>query len=191
MKNNILNAMSRLTTKKRNRLLLKITGWPRIGFLSEVFEDAKFIHVIRDGRAVANSLINVDFWRGWEGPEKWRWGSLSKIHQDEWYNHNQSFIVLAAIQWKILMDAAEKAKIHVDTSRIMEVRYEELCAEPIPLFRKIAEFCEIEWSDYFEARLKRYKLRNTNSKYKQKLSLQQQEILNNVLGDYLRRFGYL
>ena len=191
MKQNILNAMSQLTTKKRNRLLLKITGWPRIGFLSEVFEDAKFIHVIRDGRAVANSLINVGFWRGWGGPEKWRWGPLSKKHQDEWHNHNQSFIALAAIQWKILMDASETAKKYVEKSRIMEIRYEELCAEPIALLREIAEFCEIEWNGYFEARLKRYNLRNSNFKYREELSLQQQEVLNNVLADYLRKFGYL
>ncbi|MGD9973886.1 MAG: sulfotransferase, partial [Desulfatirhabdiaceae bacterium] len=62
MKHNILNAMSRLITRKRHTLLLKITGWPGIGFLSEIFHDAKFIHVIRDGRAVAYSLINAGFW---------------------------------------------------------------------------------------------------------------------------------
>lgn len=191
MKNNIINAMSKLTTEKRNRLLLKITGWPRIGFLSEVFDDAKFIHVIRDGRAVANSLINVGFWQGWGGPEKWRWGPLSTIHQEEWNNHNQSFIVLAAIQWKILMDAAEKAKKHLEKSRILEVKYEELCSKPISLFMEIAKFCEIEWNDYFEARLKKYNLRNTNTKYKQELSLLQQKELSKVLDGYLKRYGYL
>lgn len=191
MKNNIINAISRLTTEKRNRLLLKITGWPRIGFLSEVFDDAKFIHVIRDGRAVANSLINVGLWRGWGGPEKWRWGPLSTIHMEVWNNHNQSFIVLAAIQWKILMDAVEEAKKHLDRSRILEVKYEELCSRPISLFMEVAKFCEIEWNDYFEARLKKYNLINTNTKYKQELSLQQQKELSNVLDGYLKRFGYL
>ena len=190
-KNNIFDAMSRLTTKKRNRLLIKITGWPRTGFLEQVFDNAKFIHVIRDGRAVANSLINVGFWRGWEGPEKWRWGPLSAIHQDEWKNHNQSFIVLAAIQWKILMDAVEKAKEHLEKSCILEVRYEELCSNPISLFKEVVKFCEIEWNDYFEAKLKKYNLRNTNTKYKKELSLQQQKELSSVLDGYLKKFGYL
>jgi hypothetical protein len=37
-KKHVPRTMSRILTEKRDRLLLKITGWPRIGFLSEVFE---------------------------------------------------------------------------------------------------------------------------------------------------------
>ena len=40
---------------RRPRLLCKITGWPRIGFLHAVFPKREFINVIRDGRAVASS----------------------------------------------------------------------------------------------------------------------------------------
>jgi len=191
MKRNIQTAMAQITTRKRNRLLLKITGWPRIGFLSEVFDDAKFIHVIRDGRAVANSFINIGFWRGWGGPENWRWGPLSKAYQDEWNKHDQSFIALAAIQWKILMDSAEMAKTYVEANRIMEIQYEQLCAEPIPTMREVARFCELEWNEPFEAGLRRHELLNTNFKYKEELNSRQQEILNDVLGDSLSRYGYL
>ena len=49
------------------RLLVKITGWPRMGFFHEPFPEAHFIHVYRDGRAVANSTLNIWFWRGWKG----------------------------------------------------------------------------------------------------------------------------
>jgi hypothetical protein len=37
--------MSEITTEKRDRLLLKISGWPKIGILFEIFEGAKFVHV--------------------------------------------------------------------------------------------------------------------------------------------------
>ena len=67
VKRQVRAAMGMMLTHKRNRLLLKITGWPRLGFLNEMLEDAKFIHLVRDGRAVASSL-HVDFWRGWYGP---------------------------------------------------------------------------------------------------------------------------
>jgi hypothetical protein len=190
-KNSILDAMSKMTTEKRTRLLLKITGWPRTGFLSEVFPDAKFIHVIRDGRAVANSLINVGFWRGWEGPEGWRWGPLSPAYEQEWIDHDRSFIVLAAIQWKMLMDAAEEAIKNLEPSRFLQVKYEALCARPIGLFKEVTEFCEIDWNDHFESRLNGYKLRNTNTKFQQELNRQQQEELNEVLEGYLQRYGYL
>ena len=57
-----------MLTPTADRLLIKITGWPRIGYLDEIFEDARFIHIKRDGRAVASSLLHVNFWRGWYGP---------------------------------------------------------------------------------------------------------------------------
>ena len=56
-------------TEKRDRLLLKISGWPKIGILFEIFEGAKFVHVARDGRAVVNSPLDTYFWNGWIGPE--------------------------------------------------------------------------------------------------------------------------
>ena len=63
--------MSKLLAEYRNRLLLKITRWPMIGFLLEIFEEAKFVHMMRDGRAVTNSMLNVGFGRGRGGPKNW------------------------------------------------------------------------------------------------------------------------
>ena len=77
VKQQVRTAMGSMLTPARHRLLLKITGWPRLGYLNEIFEDARFIHLVRDGRAVAASLLHVDFWRGWFGPQGWRAGLLS------------------------------------------------------------------------------------------------------------------
>ena len=76
VKKQVRAALEPMLTPSRNRLLVKITGWPRMGFLNEIFEDAKFIHIVRDGRAVASSLLHVHFWNGWHGPQSWRAGLL-------------------------------------------------------------------------------------------------------------------
>ena len=189
-KRNLPRTMAKIQTEKRNRLLLKITGWPRIGFLSEIFEDASFIHVMRDGRAVANSMLNVYFWRGWKGPQDWGWGELSPAQKDEWNEHDQSFVALAAIQWKILMDAMEKAKNTVSTERFMEIKYEDLCSDPVGQFQKVTHFCGLEWTSSFERQIRQYEPRNTNDKYKYDLTARQQSDLEEVLGEYLIRYGY-
>lgn len=187
----IIKELSRLTTNNREILLIKITGWPRTGFLLELFENAKFIHVIRDGRSVANSLISVAFWQGWTGPQNWRWGPLPEKYNDEWQKYRNSFPVLAAIQWKILMDAAEKAKKNIPPSQLLELKYEDLCNNPIEIFRSVVDFCELEWNDAFHKNLNSYSLVNTNNKYKKDLSPHQQKELNEVLHSHLDIYGYI
>ena len=61
-----------------------MTGWPRAGFLHAVFPDARYVNVIRDGRAVANSWLQMDWWLGYRGPEHWHFGPLSDEHREVW-----------------------------------------------------------------------------------------------------------
>ncbi|MBV7337970.1 sulfotransferase [Chloroflexi bacterium TSY] len=110
VKKRLPQALAQTLTPKRNRLLIKITGWPRVGFLHELFDDIKFISIVRDGRAVVNSMINVGWWWGWQGPENWRWGQLTEHQQALWERHNRSFVALAAIEWTILMEADRLAR---------------------------------------------------------------------------------
>jgi hypothetical protein len=180
-----------LVTSHRPRLLAKITGWPRLGFLHEVFPDARFVHVYRDGRAFANSLLQVDFWLGWRGPTQWRWGPLNEDQQKEWEAHGQSFVALAGIQWKILMQAMEMAKQSIPAANLMEVRYEDFAAQPIDVFRDVVAFCELEWDKRFEHALSRYRVESANHKWQDDLGAAQQRVLLAVLEADLRKYGYL
>ena len=179
-----------LVTPHRPRLLAKITGWPRLGFLHAVFPDARFVHVYRDGRAFANSLMQVDFWLGWRGPGQWRWGPLDEALQQEWEQHDRSFVALAGIQWKLLMRATEKAKQSIPASNLLEIRYEDFATRPVDTFRGVATFCGLDWDTSFERIVSNYRIENANYKWQQDLSPAQQEVLLKILGDDLRRYGY-
>ncbi len=189
-KKKVQRVMAEMLTKKRERLMIKITGWPRVGFLKEIFPDAKFIHVYRDGRAVVNSLVDVYFWSGWRGPDNWRWGDLTAEQRERWEKFGKSFVALACIEWEILMEAYDQAKQQIPQCDFMEIPYEELCQEPIKTFQKAIEFSELEWSSQFEARVKTFSLKNTNYKWQKDLSEEQQHILTECLGPTLRRYGY-
>ena len=116
-----------MLTRQRDRMLIKLTGWSRIGFLNEVFPDAKFIHIVRDGRAVASSYLHINEWqwRGWYGPASWRYGPLSPEDQAAWEASGRSFIALAGIQWRMHTRAIESARARIDPARFLEVRYED------------------------------------------------------------------
>jgi hypothetical protein len=179
-----------MLTPRRNRLLLKITGWPRIGYLNEVFEDARFIHILRDGRAVASSLLHVEFWRGWYGPQGWRAGLLSPEDQALWESYDRSFTALAGIEWRIQMRAMDAARKQLDPRLFKEVRYETFCERPMETFRDVLEFAELPESPALERAVKNEKIRSTSSRWRDDLSPSQQLILDDVLREDLQRYGY-
>jgi hypothetical protein len=174
----------------RPQLLCKITGWPRIGFLNAVYPQAKFINVIRDGRAVASSFLRMRSWRGWLGPDNWGWGPLSADQHERFQAHGCSFVALAALHWEILMDAYERAKPAIPADRLLEIRYEDLCADPIGTVRRACEFAQLEFSPHLEQQVRGFRLRSQNDKWKEGLSPAQQATLNDCIRDCLSRWGY-
>jgi hypothetical protein len=89
------------------------------------------------------------------------------------------------------MDAMERAKNAVSSERFLEIRYEDLCSDPLSQFQKVTQFCELEWTVGFERQLGKYQPKNTNNQFKYDLTAKQQSDLEEVLGDYLVRYGYL
>jgi len=183
-------AFEAMLTARRNRLLLKITGWPRLGYLNEVFQDARFIHIMRDGRAVASSLLHVDFWRGWYGPQGWRAGLLSPQDQALWERYDRSFTALAGIEWRIQMRAVEAARKQVDPGRFLEIKYESFCEQPLETFRQVLAFTELPSSSALEQAVKSARIKSTSNRWRDDLSPGQQVILDDLLREDLRRYGY-
>lgn len=184
-------ALVEVPTDKRPRISLKITGWPRLTFLAKCFPEARFVHLIRDGRAVANSFLNVKWWEGWRGPSNWRWGPLPPAYAEEWDDHDQSFVALAGIQWKIYMDAVAQAKSQLADGTLQEIRFEDYCKSPADTFETVSEFLELEPSTAFQQRLQRFPVHDVASKWQRDLSAGQQETLEKVLASHLAPNGYV
>jgi hypothetical protein len=190
MKKQVRSAMQAMLTPARHRLLLKIAGWSRIGFLKEIFPDAKFVHIVRDGRAVASSVLHVDFWRGWRGPQGWGAGMLSPEDQAAWDSTNRSFVALAGIQWQLRTRAMEKARQRIDPADFYEIKYENFCEQPVETFRRVLEFAELPQSAEFEQVIRKASIRNMSNRWRDDLTTEQQGILDTLLREDLRHYGY-
>jgi sulfotransferase family protein len=186
------SALEAMLTPKRSRFLVKLTGWSRIGFLNEIFEDAKFIHIVRDGRAVASSFLHINSWqwRGWYGPYSWRHGPLSPEDQEAWEKADRSFVALAGLQWKIHTRALEAARQAIDPARFLEVRYETFCEQPVETCRRVLEFAELPDSPAFDRHVKAASIRDMSNRWRTDLNAEQQALLTNLLRDDLLRYGY-
>jgi hypothetical protein len=146
---------------------------------------------MRDGRPVASSFLQVDWWLGWRGPTSWLWGELAPQDRSDWETHDRSFVALAGIQWRILMDALERAREPLDESNYLNIRYEELCADPVRVFQQATAFCGLDWSPAFERAIRETPLRSENEKWRRDFSPDQQRTLEAVLRTHLQRYGYL
>jgi hypothetical protein len=95
--------------------------------LASLFPEARFVHVIRDGRDVALSLLDM----GW-GPQT---------------------VAAAALYWRQRVELGIKAG-RVLPSRYREVKYEDLVADPEGVVRSLCEFLELSFDGrmlrYFE-----------------------------------------
>jgi hypothetical protein len=191
---------SRLTTFFERRAgrshepvyLHKLTGWPRAGFLHAVFPEARYANVIRDGRAVANSWLQMPWWLGYRGPEHWHFGPLSDEHRETWERHGRSYVVLAGLAWVILMEGFESAREALPERVWLDLRYEDLLADPTHEIGRLLTFLGLPFDASFRHRFARYTLRPDRADvYQHDLDPVSLKALDDVLGPTLERYGYV
>jgi hypothetical protein len=98
--------------------------------LGTIFPDARFIHVIRDGRDVVSSLVTMD----WIDP---RTGAKLDYVQN---------VTNAARHWRdMILHAGQQAAQPVVAGRVIEVRYEALVVDIEGTMRKVLDFLGEAW----------------------------------------------
>lgn len=171
--------------------LHKFTGWPRVGFIDAALPDVRFIHVVRDGRAVANSLLQMPWWGGREGRSERTWGPLPEPYEELWRASGRGAPVLAALEWRMLTDAFEDARVLVSPDRWYQVRYEDFLAHPQDEIGNLLRFICLGSGDDFERDVRQYRLRtNRTDAFVRDLGPDAITSIESVLAGSLIRYGY-
>jgi Sulfotransferase family len=182
----------RMAAQSKALFLCKFAGWPRARFLHGIFPEARFVHMIRDGRAVADSLMRRPWWDGHRGPTNWRLGPLPDAYQRAWEAAERSFVALAGIHWSMLMDAYQEARSRIPPEQWIDVRYEELVERPRAVMGGILELAGLPWNRDFEAQFRRYEFSPERAQeYRANLTPEQLRVLERTIGPALERLGYL
>ena len=182
----------RARIQRKPLFLHKFTGWPRSGFLQRILPDARFVNVIRDGRAVANSFLQMPWWRGYLGPEAWGWGPLPEEYERIWEESDRSFAVLAGLEWRILIEAFEAARAQVPETQWLDVRYEDFLAEPRMTMGQVLEFLGLRWTPAFESGFRMYRFDlSRKDAYRNDLGIHDVALLDAALCPVLRRYAYV
>lgn len=169
----------------------KFTGWPRSGFVRAALPEARFVHVIRDGRAVANSWLQMPWWLGYGGPGQWHWGPLPPEYAAAWDESGRSHVLLAGLGWNILMDAFRAARSMVPEGAWVDLRYEDVIASPREAFAGLLDYMGLDWSPRFEAGFATYEFSAGRSDaFRRDLAAADVTSLSAALGPHLHEYGY-
>lgn len=169
----------------------KFTGWPRARLLAAVFPEAKFVHVYRDGRSVANSLLQVRWWRGYQGVPRWGFGDLAERERRDWEATGHSWAYLAGLEWQRVMAAFEVAREEIGSERWLDVRYEDFVARPAEETTAILRFAGLDRWDALERHIKRLSVsEGRKDSYRDELRPEDVALLDSLLAPTLARWGY-
>lgn len=157
----------------------------RIGYLRRVFPDARFIHVIRDGRGVAASIRTQVRSRprraaqplgGFCRPPGWR----SLMREDP--------VEENALLWQAIV-----RHVRAEGERLgeayCEVRYETLCAEPRAVYAELFRFSGLGSSEAELRGIPAEPLTRSDA-WRDTLSAEEVATVEKAAGDLLAELGY-
>ena len=166
----------------RDRFLSKRTSnTQRLRLVARMFPDASYIHIIRDGRAVALSYRRVEWW---PRTHLWWAGTTPEGLEAE----GQDPLEVAALHWSHnVEEVLGNARV---LANYQEVRYEDLVADPVDTVMGLLGFCRLREDDAFMARLPR-SMPDMNRKWRTAMDARERKVVEETAGGTLARLGYV
>jgi hypothetical protein len=157
----------------------------RIDYLRRVFPDARFIHVIRDGRAVVSSMVAQIRSR----PRRAKQPLGGFCRPPGWQALLRDDVVeQTALQWQaIVRHVRERGRALGPDYR--EVRYETLCARPRETFRGLFEFAGLAAGEAALAGMPAEPL-EAREGWRERLTPGEAATVQKTAGDLLAELGY-
>jgi hypothetical protein len=155
----------------------------RIAQLMRAFPDARFVDLIRDGRAVAYSLSRVDWW-----PDTVPWWH----HQSPraWEAEGEDGWELCAREWVEEVQAIESGLRLVPQGQSLRLSYEELIRSPVESLRSVATFAGLPVTGDWVDRVARLDFPDRNETWPQRLTPTAVRTIEEIQCEALTRYGY-
>ncbi len=157
--------------------------------LISLFPEARFIHIVRDGRDVA--LSTIDWANPTKGPGRWTLWPVSPM-------------AASALWWRWQVEPALQARATHGLGKVLELRYEDLVSAPEFELDRITRFLgipyDVEMARYFEGKEKSTANRSAKSAWlrptqglrdwRTQMSEHDLALFEALCGDLLETLGY-
>ena len=157
-------AVASLTRAAGGRVFVskRIANNWRVPQLLAAFPAARFVELVRDGRAVAYSLSRVDWWESSE--LVWLPGTPA-----DWHRQGMDPWELCARNWVAELDAIAEGLGAVPAGRRLRLAYEDFVTSPIETLETVAAFAGLGPSTEWRNRLGRLSFPDRNEAWRARL----------------------
>jgi hypothetical protein len=149
-------------------------------YVARTFPNARYIHLVRDGRDLAFKQHLTD------DPQR-KLGKILLSHIDAM---NQPHHLQAALSWAFQVDRFDTFRAKLNSNQIYDMRFEDMCREPMVAMQGLCDFLNIPMTErcehYITKQLDGSKIEQHKSEDPAKI----QEI-ENTISSPLKRYHYL
>lgn len=161
----------------------RIANNRRIPLLARAFPSARFLAIVRDGRAVAYSLSRVDWW---DESIVWWYGGTPR----QWREEGRDPWEMCARNWVEELNSMEEGLRSVPGPQVLRVRYESFVADPGSTLERVAAFAGLPANMKWQASVAKLRFPNRNEAWRERLDAEAVEAIWAVQATELERHGY-
>ena len=110
----------------------------RIPLLSSIFPDARYVHLVRDGREVTQSLSTVEWWNG----HKVWWDGRTPLEMER---AGEGRLSICARNWVRELQELRQQLAQVERDNVLELRFEDLLRDPMRELERVVRFLGLEF----------------------------------------------
>ncbi len=155
----------------------------RIRQLAEIFPSARYIHLVRDGREVAQSLSTVEWW---DGHRVW-WDGRTPVEMEQ---AGEPRLSVCARNWVREEQELQLQLAAIDSSRLLVLRFEELLSDPQLHLERLVQFLGVEFSPAYRHAIEVLNLRPARAKWPNEWDAGELAMVLEALQPMLGQLGY-
>jgi hypothetical protein len=176
---------ARIRRRSRARVLLskRTANNRRIRYLAAIFPEARFVHLVRDGREVAHSLSAVEWW---DGHRVWWDGRTAREIERE----GTPRLAICARNWVRELEELRSQLADVPARNVLELRYEDILRDPVTQLAEVVRFLGLEVSPAYLATIAGLGLKPTTARWDYQWNPQQLDCVLRETQPMLRQLGY-
>jgi omega-hydroxy-beta-dihydromenaquinone-9 sulfotransferase len=158
----------------------------RIRLLSAIFPAARYVHLLRDGRDVAQSLSTVEWW---DDHVVW-WDGRTALEMER---AGIPRLAICARNWvRELQELQQQLQLAtIDPARLLVLRFEEMLSDPLNQLGRLLRFLGIEFTAAYRDAITSLKLHPLRARWETDWDAAQLECVLREAQPMLRQLGYM